>query len=387
MKKFFLLVVFVFFVNYSFSQNTNSNEQILGGFIDNLDGTNVTDIIDYQGGYIFIDVFIQNKKYNFLFDTGSSITVFSNEIDTIFNELSTITITDLQGNDAEKKVFQTNFSINGSKFNQVAFVKQDLNKLNSITCLKIDGILGANVIKKCNWKLDFKHSKIYFSKSAFITNNSENFTPVKWQNGIAPILRLKHNDKYVVALLDTGYAGMLKLSNVVFEDVFADYDNKTVNGNGKGFITINSTVSGKFKKVLLNNIEIGANKLNAVSTLIDDAKPLLGNKIFGSEDAVFNFTENEIYIGSKLDNLQIDNDLSFCRNDIDKSLLEICFIWEKQSTKNLKIGDIVVKIDDQDVSKIDDKIYCEIQNYVKLNKKIKISVIRKGKIISAVINE
>jgi predicted aspartyl protease len=387
MKKFFLIVVFGFYVNYSFSQNTNTNEQIFGGYVNNLDGTNETGMINYQGGYIFIEVFIQNKKYIFLFDTGSSVTVFSDEIDLKLNELSTITITDLQGNDAEQKVFQTDFFINGSKFNQVAFIKQDLSKLNSITCLKVDGILGANIIKKCNWKLDFKQSKIYFSKSAFTTNNFENFTTIKWQNDISPILRLKHKDKYVVVLLDTGYSGMLKLSNSVFEDVFSDFDNKTVNGNGKSFTTINSSISGKFKKVLLDNIEIGTSKFNAVNTLIDNSKPLLGNKIFGLEDAVFNFTENKIYIGSKLDNLYMDNDLRFCRNDIDKSLLEICFIWEKQSTKHLKIGDTVIKINDKDVSKIDDKIYCDIQNYVKINKNIKVTVVRNGKIISAIINE
>ncbi|WP_293874460.1 hypothetical protein [Flavobacterium sp.] len=387
MNKYALIIVFGIFVNNTFSQDINISEQILGGFIENLDTTNETALLNYQGGYLFIEVVIQDKKYNFLFDTGATVTIFSNEIDIKSSELSKITVTDLLGNDVEKKIFQTNFIINGTKFNKVAYIKQDLSKINSVSCFKIDGILGANIIKKCNWKFDFKNKNVYFSKTAFKTTNDENFTSIKWQSDISPLLRLKYNNKYIVALLDTGFSGMLKLNNNVFQDVKTHSDNNVVNGYGKGFITINSDIVGKLKKIILNEIELGGNRFNLVSTIIDNSKPLVGNKIFGLEDVIFNFTENQVYLGNTNEKNKVDNDLSLCINDTDNIQLEICFIWENKSTKDLKIGDVVVKINEIDTKKIDTQSYCDIQNYLKQNRNIKIVVERKGNLISATINE
>lgn len=382
-----LFFVFIFNLNgHSQSDDKVIKEIILGGFIDKLDGQDETALIDYNGGYLFTEVTIRHKKYKFLIDTGSTISIISDEVVLNSKEVGSIIVTDLQGNDNEKKVYQNDLLINNTTFKNIAFITQNLKSINLNTCWKIDGIIGSNILKKCNWKFDFKNNKIYFSNNAFIISDLNNVCQVKWYNDVSPLIRLKYKDKFIVVALDTGYSGMLKLSNNVFNDVFSDLKNTVEIGNGLGLQTINSIIKGEFKRTTLNDILVGTNKINNIHTLIDNSKPLLGNKFFGNDDLILNFIENSICIGNNIQNELLLSDLNVCRNVTDDTVLEICFVWDTKSTKDLKIGDQIIKMDNKDVSILNEEMYCDIQNYLKANKNINITVKRNGKLITTIIN-
>jgi len=385
-----LVVVFFFFPLFAHTQTTDEvvvRQLISGGTITNLDTQNNTTLKDYWGNYWLLDVLIEGKMYLFLYDTGCTITALSKNLPFGTNELASITVTDMKGNDADEKIYKTDLSINGTVFKDIAFVKFDLNQLNTIGCMKIDGILGANLIKKCNWKIDLNQRKIFFSKTPFVVDNSLEPIPMKWYNDLTPILKLNYKGIDFVALLDTGFSGKLKISNEVYGSTFATDGYKTEKGTGTTFVTINAVVKEKLERVILNDIYFGKKEIDNLPVLIDNSKPMLGCGIFGKEEAIFNFTENQVYISPATENTAFITDVNICRNETDSSKIEICFLWNTKETKEIRLGDTIISFDGIDTSKVDEKMYCNIQSLLKSKKNIPVVIKRGNKTIAFLLNK
>lgn len=112
--------------------------------------------IEIQKGLIFLPVIIEGKEYRFLFDSGAPFSI-SNHLqkDLAFNIVSKGNIKDSDHN--RKKVLWAqvdSISIGDISFtNQTAFIGDfDANPL--YRCLKIDGIIGSNLLRHCNWTID-----------------------------------------------------------------------------------------------------------------------------------------------------------------------------------------------------------------------------------------
>ncbi len=104
----------------------------------------------YVMGWIVLEVQIENKSYNFLLDTGSS-NIFSSEL---AEELNVTVIGNEEVSDINNKKNKTKYTkINSIKIGGIDFQNTiagiiDLNKVTEISCAKIDGILGSNLMRK-----------------------------------------------------------------------------------------------------------------------------------------------------------------------------------------------------------------------------------------------
>jgi hypothetical protein len=118
--------------------------------------------IEIQKGLIFLPVIIEGKEYRFLFDSGAPFSI-SNHLqkDFEFKIVSKGNIKDSDHN--RKKVLWAqvdSINIGDVSFtNQTAFIGDfDANPLYK--CLKIDGIIGSNLLRHCNWTIDQKHQSL-----------------------------------------------------------------------------------------------------------------------------------------------------------------------------------------------------------------------------------
>ncbi|GAB1309678.1 hypothetical protein KH5_23610 [Urechidicola sp. KH5] len=172
-----LLLVLVFH-----SCQKNWVDAIRGGAMDK-DNFNSSIAIEIKNDLIIVPVQIENNTYQFLLDTGAPFSI-SKELQSKF-QFKTVSKGTLRDSDnstiSVDYVSLPKISLNDVGFtDQVAFVA-DFNKNPIIGCLGIDGIIGSNMMRYCNWKIDAKNKIIQISNSEFKLKNHDSismkFTP------------------------------------------------------------------------------------------------------------------------------------------------------------------------------------------------------------------
>ena len=135
-------------------------ESIKYGCVTNINAREVIDI-EIRKKLIIVPITIGQKEYSFLFDTGAPFSISEKlQKNNNFRIVSKGNIVDSDYNRKKVRWVQVD-SINiGNVFfqNQTAFVGDfDANPI--MKCLGIDGIIGSNLIRQCNWTIDQeKHS-------------------------------------------------------------------------------------------------------------------------------------------------------------------------------------------------------------------------------------
>ena len=83
-------------------------------------------------------------------------------------------------------------------------------------CVKIDGIIGANLINHCNWQINPKKQVISFSRKPFniLSNKSSRLNLEYAPNGL-PHIKLNYGETEFYSLIDYGFAGYLDINKSV----------------------------------------------------------------------------------------------------------------------------------------------------------------------------
>jgi hypothetical protein len=194
-------------------------EAIKYGSVSNRNTTEVVDI-EIRKKLIIVPINIEGKEYRFLFDTGAPFSI-SNQLqkENSFKIVSNGNIIDSDHN--RKKVNWVkidSISIGKVLFsNQTAFVG-DFESNPLIKCLEIDGIIGSNLIRHCNWTIDQKQN--YFSLSSINEKNTsqESFViPFKTDHQYNIFIDINIGKSSIKnVLVDYGSNGSIALSNEIF---------------------------------------------------------------------------------------------------------------------------------------------------------------------------
>ncbi len=117
-------------------------------------------------GLLIVPVTINGKEYRFLYDTGAPLSL-SDELqeEFRFKKVSQTVMTDSDGN---KKVLPfvriDSISLGSVPFyNQTAFVG-DFKAHPILGCMKLDGIVGSNMMRFCNWTINYQEETITLSR-------------------------------------------------------------------------------------------------------------------------------------------------------------------------------------------------------------------------------
>jgi hypothetical protein len=123
--------------------------------------------VEYDGGLLIIPVTIQEVTYRFLFDSGAPLCI-SEEIQQLYayNKISSVGLTDTDGSSSKVDVVEINsISIDGIPFiDQSAFVLS-MKAHPMIKCIGVDGIIGSNLMRFCNWKINIRKKQISLSNN------------------------------------------------------------------------------------------------------------------------------------------------------------------------------------------------------------------------------
>jgi hypothetical protein len=395
MKSIYICLL-TFLLSFNFVESQNSTQEnnkelelILGGNIILNSVFEKIDIIGDLDSGLFLKVNIKEKDYIFLFDTASSVSVINNNIVDKSQTSSKITTIDNFGNENDLDLYILDFKIGQNTFKDFAFVKKDLTNIKLNTCLNIDGILGINILKKLNWKLILNEKSLYFSKENFNYAGFYNPIQIKWFNNLVPLIEVFSDKSSFYVAIDTGYFGTVKLSQENYNSFENNYK-QLVKGSGFPFHSIENKIKTELRKSKINGLSFkNGISLKSYEIIIDNSKPLVGNKVLFNDNLIFNFLIDEVSFGKDFNSMKKNhNDLNFkiCKSEKNNNEIELCFFWQNDYTKNLKVGDKIIQIDDIKTDNISNDDYCDLLNYIKDRATLKVIFQRGKKQFISIIN-
>ena len=118
---------------------------------------------DNSFSLVILKVTIKGKSYRFVYDTGAGITLVSKDAAKAIGlkKVTDVTVADSQKSSQKLSVVVIDSMYVGNMcYTKVGAVVNDFSKIPQLSCLNIDGILGINVIKLSNWKINYDSTTV-----------------------------------------------------------------------------------------------------------------------------------------------------------------------------------------------------------------------------------
>ena len=330
---------------------------------------NETISIQVDRGLIFLPVTIHGKQYRFLFDTGAPFGISQN----LQKELGFETVTKSNINDSDNNKKQVDWVrvssvfIGGVEFSeQVAFVG-DFEANPYLKCLNVDGIIGSNLIRQCNWTIDQDEMKLsFFSKIDSRKYTDHETVPFKtdfqYNLFIDPIIG---KSKIKNVLVDYGSIGSVSLNDKIFNELRSRNDLGAKVFSEKGFqqsgivgkaVELNRSItytdSLSFKNQILENVMVRTGKTVSV-----------GNGLLSRYHLTIDWDNKNLYIAKNDKNSNANYSFGLKMGySLDKGVYVLSVIEGSDAFKKGVRSDMkVVKIDDIKFEGIND--FCQFVEY------------------------
>jgi hypothetical protein len=301
----FLIAIF-FSVNNTYAQNEKEVLEFLHSGTVTAQNKPVKIPIEIWNDLILMNVKINGHEARFMWDNGFSVSGIDNSLVgsyqlLTYNSISGQTATD--GNNVKVNLdFLTcpKIEINGITISNTPFVKVDFRTMTLTKDLEIEGIIGASIINKLNWKFDFDNKYVEISEKPFSINNKDLVLPFKViETNNSHVMPIAFNESKTDCLVDFGYNSDVIEINTANAKFFSKA-NAT-----KTFGPSSVSVSGIAPIDTIYNIkdnfswELSGKKLNAkprISFTKASHNITIGNKLFRDNyNLIINTTETTVY--------------------------------------------------------------------------------------------
>jgi len=296
------------------------------------------EIIDNR---IILPVIVDNKKYNFIFDTGSPITLISNKIN-LKNIVSSVILTNSDANNSKFKneLINYNISLGNLNVNNFPISIANLDFLNNESCIKIDGIIGSNILNQGVFMFDHLNRKLKISNSKIKKEINEVEFNVKMGCLIIPI----QNKNYQI---DTGYGGFI-LTTLNSKIIYKNVETKSFESSLDG-LTSSKIIEGVST---VQDIKIGNGQYTGIVDLLNAKTKyaLIGVDLFKKNDITIDYLNKKIYLSNEnrftqKDNLNIVN-ISF--KIINETIIVKSIVKNSAFDKiGIKLGDVIQSVNDK----------------------------------------
>lgn len=338
-------------------------------------------IIDYR---IYLNGMINGKTCNFLFDTGDYGVI----LDKQFKEKNNIVIPKL----SERKEFE--ISLNGFTKKTLFIRVQDCNSIGGNSD---QGVIGVDFFKDYIVEIDYKNKLLNLYSTDYIVDSTYSVLSPKQLKGLFIhgsfifdlIVNIDDSTSFTGNFLfDTGSGRNITILNHVNLNFNSDSAlRKGINSNHHGLNLSKYFVakSVSFNNESYNNLVIDyiLDESNEVSKKIDG---IIGGQFLQNFKIIIDYKKSLIYLKKQ------ENPLGFTkklitdgiiyrdrRTDLGGLLVSGIIIHPSLKT-DIKLNDLIIKINDKDVNEIDYVKMRELQSIK--NNSIKYTIKRKRKIIT-----
>lgn len=320
----------------------------------------------YRLGLIILKVNIAGEEYDFLLDTGAP-NVISKELakKLKLNNKTEQFVGDSQG--ASSKLGFTaieKLSIGGIHFLNTGAVIADLKLSKNIGCLKIDGFIGSNLMRKAIWKFDYQNQLITIANSTESLDmpKSTHKIPFKTKVTGTPVIDIQLNgveEKNVA--VDLGSTGYMELSKKTLDALMRKNPSIPITHSfGSlfsglyGYAEPDSTFYLRLPAVAFGDVSLE----NTIVSFSKKSAATVGTKFFKNYDLIIDWFANEILLVSKTAyrNSTLSNFGFSCFNQDDRLIVSNIY----KNGEDLKLGDQILEINEVRYDKLLTEQWCEI---------------------------
>lgn len=264
---------------------------------------NASTLIEINTGLLIVPVMIKGKEYHFIFDTGAPTSI-SKEIqeELNFKVINKKHIVDSEGNKRKVEYVSVDslYIANIPFIDQSAFVG-DFSSNPVINCLKVDGIIGSNTMRFCNWEIDPFKEKITLFNTPYKKENEEVIgIPFRHDRQFDMIVNLKVGHlKLKNIKIDYGSNGSLSIPPSAFQALkeagVIDQTFAVIGQTQTGFL--GEIVEREYQISYLDSVELGDCLFKDVKTK-SIGKGLFGNQLLSEYIVTIDWDKNMLYLKS-----------------------------------------------------------------------------------------
>lgn len=347
----------------------------------------------YSLGLVVFPVEIEGETYQFLLDTGAP-NVISTEL---AEKLALKKAFDKKTGDSQGQKQSLDFlvidtiSFAGMDFVNFGAAVADLKAVNEIRCIGVDGIIGANLMRRAVWKIDYPNQtiRVVSSRTQLQSDSLEfkiPFSPVL--TGTPHVAMELNGVKIKDVKLDTGSGGDLSLKSIDLEKIkkkntqmptIKSYGTNSAGLFGAGEADTTTTVQ-------IQSLKLGGLEMN--NQLIDfdpNGSRLFGTAYFKHFVTTFDWFEKELVLSPRSTPETTEYKTLGFGFGLKEDTLQVRLIVEGSAADSvgLKLGDQILSMDEMDLKSCSFETYCNLiqTKYVKGRDAIILRINRSGELL------
>lgn len=242
-------------------------------------------------------------------------------------------------------------------FNNIGAIVMDFSQ-PEFTCLKIDGIIGANQMAHLYWKINYADGKILVSNNIHLLkqNDFPVKIPFKPTRQKTPLIATSLLGKKVNLTFDTGFNGYFKLNNSI-----ADVESNISKENyvvTEGVNAVSMYGGAKMEQeyeFLLNNFTLGEQKFE--NQIFDtEISNLIGNKFLRNYEYILDWKKSLVYLKPLEKEAHKSESFGFGYRFIKNKAFVVLVFKEKNIP--LKLDDEILEINGISLENLDESTAC-----------------------------
>ncbi len=335
----------------------------------------------FENNLPFVQVNINGKFYNFLFDSGAPTVISS----TIYNELKLKkkyrrSVGD-SNNSRQQQIFTElpEMTVDQLVFRNVGAIVLDLNSAE-LGCLKVDGIIGANQMAKLFWRINYAENSLEaaLELSYFEVKNYSVILPFEAKSQKTPVIKMPFFGKDREFTFDTGFSGRFEITETNFDPQKTSRKIETFGTHSTGAFGTAKPVAGAIFR--MDSLMLG-NTVFHDEIISTGNKNLLGNEFLRDFSFILDWKNNKIYLKRFRNNPARLESFGFSYRFVDQKPV-VAFVFQ-QDHFPLKIGDSIISINNVVLDQLNKEEACYyFMNRVERDQKnITVKIKRDGKIL------
>ncbi len=249
-------------------------------------------------GLIIIPITFNGVEKQFAFDTGAEITVaYGWAKETLKRTNKTMTINSSSGLKSRMRFYKSGtIELGSRKVTGHRILNARRNDIFS--CYRIDGILGVDIIKKLNWRIDYEKKILIMYPSNYVPPKVKSMHALDFDfRSNRPYVYLKVKDKRLRFLLDTGAGGSSNISkrNYTLTNI-KDYDQTSFYS---GSFDINGTLTSS-RPIVFQFPEASSDKVTLSPVIYYNNKKStkIGNRLWKGKQLFMDLQNDRLYVSS-----------------------------------------------------------------------------------------
>jgi predicted aspartyl protease len=248
---------------------------------------------------IIIEVEIDNKAYNFIFDSGAEGSIISSGL-TSELELKQESSIRAEGVHKSKRIglyVLEEIKLSSVPFLELLCIEQDLF---AITCdFPIHGLIGNNLMKKANWKIDYQNKIITFwdNKREVLQPPNSEIIEFKHEGHSNATINLTVDNIQKEFTFDTGSSSSIKANYSLFKDLGLDGSTGECAIGMSTSIGLYGPKTNKNFRRKISTLSIGGKDIeNRIISFAENGSYLIGNKFWKNYVLTIDWKKSVIYL-------------------------------------------------------------------------------------------